>query len=105
MAQFASGLVVYWTFSAYIGVLQQMIIMKSMNVPIHLFGETEEDKKMEEAVDKGPALHPLAEMAEEEVEEALGLDEDKYDMSSMFEEEPKKDIKPPKPKKSKKKKK
>ena len=92
MSKFAAGLVVYWTFSAFIGVIQQMIIMKSLNVPIHLFGETEEEKKAEEAVDKGPALHPLVEMAEDEVEEAMGL------------HEPKKDIKPPKPKKSKKKK-
>ena len=95
MSKFAAGLVVYWTFSAFIGVIQQMIIMKSLDVPIHLFGETKEDKEMKEAVDKGPALHPLAEMAEDEVEHALGLDE----------EEPKKEIKPPKPKKSKKKKK
>ncbi len=96
MSQFAAGLVVYWTLSAFIGVLQQMIIMKSMNVPIHLFGETEEEKAMDEAIDKGPALHPLAEMVEDQVEEALhGHDDD----------EPKKPISPPKPKKSKKKKK
>ncbi|MEM7651152.1 MAG: membrane protein insertase YidC, partial [Pseudomonadota bacterium] len=95
MSKFAAGLVVYWTFSAFIGVIQQMIIMKSLNVPIHLFGETAEEKELDEAIDKGPALHPLAEMAEDEVEEALGLKE---------KDEPQKPIKPPKPKKSKKKK-
>ena len=107
MSRFASGLVIYWTFSAFIGVIQQMIIMKSLGVPIHLFGETEEEKEMDKAIDKGPALHPLAEMAEDEVEEALGLDDekDKYDMSGMFDEDqPSKKIRPPKPKKSKKKK-
>ncbi|MCB9982841.1 MAG: membrane protein insertase YidC [Rhodospirillales bacterium] len=101
MSKFAAGLVVYWTFSAFIGVIQQMIIMKSLGVPIHLFGETAEDKKLEAAIDKGPALHPLAEMAEDEVEEALGLDnKDRYDMSGMFDDKDK----PQKPKKSKKKK-
>ena len=64
-------------------------------MPIHLFGETDEERKLEEAVEKGPALHPLAEMAEEEVEEALfGHDE---------EGQPK-EISPPKKKKKKKKK-
>ena len=96
MSKFAAGLVVYWTFSAFIGVLQQMIIMKRLNVPIHLFGETEEEEEAKKAVDKGPALHPLTEMAEDEVEEAMGLKE---------KDEPTKPIKPPKPKKSKKKKK
>ena len=91
MSQFAAGLVVYWTFSALIGVIQQMIIMKSLGVPIHLFGETDEEEELEEAVDDGPAVHPMTEMAKQEAEEALGLKE-------------KKDIKPPKPKKSKKKK-
>jgi len=48
MSKFAAGLVIYWTFSAFIGVIQQIIIMKSMNVPIHLFGETSEEE-IEEA--------------------------------------------------------
>lgn len=60
MSHFASGLVLYWTFSALIGVVQQIIIMKSLNVPIHLFGETKAEKALAAAVDKGPAVHPLA---------------------------------------------
>lgn len=94
MGKFAAGLVIYWSFSAIIGIIQQIIIMKSMNVPIHLFGETEEDKKLDKAIDKGPDVHPLAEMAEDGIEDAL-----------FGEGEPSKPIKPPKPKKSKKKKK
>lgn len=87
MSRFASGLVVYWTFSAMIGVLQQIIIMKSLNVPVHLLGEKEEEEPSDKLDSKD-------------------TEEDKYDTSSMFEEEkPVKDISPPKPKKSKKKKK
>ena len=96
MAGFASGLVVYWTLSAFIGVIQQVIIMRRMGVPIHLFGETEAEKKAEEAVDNGPALNPLVDMAKEEIEDAL-FDDDGNEI-------PKKPIKPLKPKKSKKKK-
>lgn len=96
MAHFAAGLVIYWTFSALISVLQQMFIMKRMGVPIHLFGETEDEEKMDKAVSEGPAVHPLVGMAEKEAEEAL------FDKES---EEPAKPISPPKKKKSKKKKK
>lgn len=85
LSHFASGLVIYWTFSAVISILQQMFIMRSLGVPIHLFGETEEEKKMEEAISEGPSVHPLVEMAEHEVEETV------------------KEITPPKPKKKKKK--
>lgn len=96
MGHFASGLVIYWTFSAYIGLLQQIIIMKSLNVPIHLFGETEDEKELNKAIDKGPAVHPLAEMAENEVEGALFGEGDENAT-------PAKTVSKPKPKKSKKK--
>jgi len=71
MSKFAAGLVVYWTFSALIGIIQQVIIMKSLGVPVHLFGETAEEKAMDKAVTEGPALHPLMEMAEKDIEEKL----------------------------------
>ncbi|NCT41300.1 MAG: membrane protein insertase YidC [Alphaproteobacteria bacterium] len=90
MAKFAAGLVIYWTFSALIGVLQQIIIMKRMNVPIHLFGETKEEEELDDQIDDGPAVHPLAQMAEDEFEDALGLDDG--------DGQPTKPIKPPKPK-------
>ena len=43
MSGFASGLVIYWTFSNALSVLQQAVIMKSMGVQIHLFGGDEDD--------------------------------------------------------------
>ncbi len=42
LSGFASGLVIYWTVSNALSVLQQAIIMKSMGVPIHLFSDEEE---------------------------------------------------------------
>jgi YidC/Oxa1 family membrane protein insertase len=92
LSKFPSGLVLYWTFSATIGIIQQIIIMRSLDVPIHLFGQTDEEKELEKAVDKGPALHPLADMAEEQAEEAL-----------FGHDGPEKPISPPKRKKKKKK--
>lgn len=95
MAKFAAGLVVYWSFSAIIGILQQIFIMKSLNVPIHLFGETDDEKKMKEVADDGSA--PLGELVEEDVEQSVSDGDDAPP--------PPKKISPPKPKKSKKKKK
>lgn len=94
MSGFASGLVIYWTFSAYIGILQQMLIMKSLGVPIYLFDKSEAEEKLEKQIEDGPAVHPLAEMAEDNLEEALFGEKD--------ENAP--EVTPPKPKKSKKKK-
>jgi YidC/Oxa1 family membrane protein insertase len=94
MSHFASGLVIYWTFSAAIGIIQQIIIMRSLNVPIHLFG----DKKMDEQVKAGPGVHPLVEMAEKDTEQALFGSADDPGSS------PASPISKPKPKKSKKKK-
>lgn len=78
LAKFAAGLVIYWTFSAFLSVIQQMIIMRRLGVPIHLFGETEDEP---EEVEKP---EPEAEEAKEEQPKAISK---------------------PKPKKSKKKKK
>lgn len=97
MAQFASGLVIYWTISAYFGIIQQATIMRKMGVPIHLFGESDEEKELEDSVAHGgPVVHPLAQMAEDQIEDAI------------FEEEgdnepPKPPVSKPKPKKKKKK--
>lgn len=84
MSRFAAGLVVYWSFSAIIGILQQIIIMKSMNVPIHLFGEKEE----------APA--PVKVDNNDIIEGSVIEDDDTPPV-------PPKPISPPKPKKSQKK--
>jgi len=98
MAKFASGLVIYWTFSATISVLQQMFIMHRLGVPIYIFERSKDDKKLNKDLDEGaPGVHPLVEMVEEEVGKAL-LGDDGQPL-------PPKDIKPLKPKKKKKKKK
>ena len=76
MAKFAAGLVVYWTFSNALSIVQQYIIMRSMGVQPHLFRDRSE-KKMEAAIEKGPAVHPELEMLEKKAEEAIfGHDDD-----------------------------
>lgn len=88
MSQFAAGLVVYWTFSALIGVIQQAYIMRSLGVPIHLFGESHDDEEDLNAEQEAKLAEYRGEFIEDE-EEANA--------------EPK-EISPPKPKKKKKKK-
>lgn len=93
LAKFAAGLVIYWTFSNLLAVIQQYVIMRSMGVEVHFLSKGKDQEKLEEAIAKGPAVHPEAEMIEDEIEGAL-FDHD---------EEPKQ-VSKPKPKKSKKKK-
>lgn len=104
MSKFSSGLVIYWAFSAYIGIAQQMLIMRSLGVPIYLFDKegAKKEADMSKALDKGPDIHPLVEMAEDEVEDALfgETGEDGKPQDGKAE----KAITPPKRKRSKKKK-
>lgn len=92
MAGFASGLVIYWTFSAILSVLQQAYIMKSMGVPIYIFEKDKFQEELEKKVEEGPDIYPLAEMVEDETEKALFGEEEGA-------AEPPKEITPPKPKK------
>lgn len=71
MAGFASGLVIYWTFSNALSILQQYIINRSMGIEVKFFQRTPEEKKMEKMVAEGPVVHPGAELLEEQVEDAL----------------------------------
>jgi len=97
LSKFPSGLVVYWTVSAFVGIAQQIIIMRAMNVPIYLFGQSESEEEIEKSVDEGgPVVHPLVEMAEHDVEEAMFGDHDE----EHDDENPPKVITPPKKKKS-----
>ncbi len=103
MAKFASGLVVYWTVSAAMSVMQQAYIMRSLGVPIYIFNKDKFKEELEKKSEEGPDVHPLVEMAEDEVEKAMfGKDggDDKVDDQPSQKQE----IKPPKPKKKKKKK-
>ena len=70
LSKFAAGLVIYWAFSAFLSMIQQMVIMRRLGVPIHLFGETEDEKTLDEAIEKDPAIHPLAKIVEDEMDDA-----------------------------------
>ena len=97
MSKFASGLVIYWTVSATLSVMQQAYIMRSLGVPIYVFNKDKFKEELEAKSAEGADVHPLVEMAEEEVEKAMFGDGDE-DAG-----EPQQVIKPPKPKKKKKK--
>lgn len=91
MAGFAAGLVIYWTVNNILAVLQQIIIMRSMGVPVHLFSKDKDQKKLEKEIEEGPMVSPALEILEEKAEHALGLDHEPKEISA------------PKPKKKKKK--
>ena len=71
MSGFASGLVIYWTVNSTLGVIQQMIIMKSMNVPIHLFSKDKMKEKLEKEIEEGPIVEPSLQILEGKIEDAI----------------------------------
>lgn len=81
MSQFASGLVIYWTVSNTLSMIQQYVIMRSMGVEVHFFRHPKEEKDMEKKVAEGPVIHPELALIEEKVEEALFGDDPQRDGS------------------------
>ena len=71
MAKFASGLVIYWTINNMLAIVQQVVIMKSMGVPIHLFSKDKDKQKLEKEIDEGPIVNPSLEMIEEKLGDAV----------------------------------
>ena len=98
LAQFAAGLVIYWTFNNLFSVIQQYIIMRRMGVEVDIIGNIMGKNKSPTPMD---GVHPESTLVEEEVEEALGIDQEDTPENAVKKSKP---ISKPKPKKSKKKK-
>lgn len=98
LAQFAAGLVIYWTFNNLFSTIQQYIIMRRMGVDVDLLGNILGKKKEPTPIE---GVHAEAAVVEEDIENALGIDQNDTPENAV-----KKPIKvsKPKPKKSKKKK-
>jgi YidC/Oxa1 family membrane protein insertase len=71
MAKFASGLVIYWTVNNLLAIVQQVVIMKSMGVPVHMFSKDQDKERLEKEIDEGPIVSPSLEMIEEKLEDAV----------------------------------
>ncbi len=86
MAHFPAGLVIYWSWSNTLSIIQQYVLMRREGVEVNFFSKSAADKKMEDAVAHGPAVHP----AEEEI---------KHDLEVIEGKVLEKTISPPKPSK------
>lgn len=72
MAHFPAGLVIYWSWSNTLSVIQQYILMRKEGVEVHFFKKSAMDKKMEDAVAHGPNVHPAAEEIKHDLEAVEG---------------------------------
>lgn len=105
LAQFAAGLVIYWTFNNFFSTIQQYIIMRRMGVKVdiigNILGKTKEGDQDPPQVE---GIHPEAEVAAKNAMDAIddvtGMDEE----PPAAKEEEKREVSKPKPKRSKKKK-
>lgn len=69
LSKFPAGLVIYWTWSNLLSMVQQYVLMRSEGVDVFIFRRSPQEKKLEEMVEHGPAgVSPAAEMVEEEIE-------------------------------------
>ena len=98
LAQFAAGLVIYWTFNNLFSTIQQYIIMRRMGVDVDLIGNILGKKKEVTPIE---GVHAEAALVEEQVEHALGLDQEDTPENAVKKA---KKVSKPKPKKSKKRK-
>ncbi|NBX66660.1 MAG: membrane protein insertase YidC [Proteobacteria bacterium] len=72
MAHMPAGLVIYWSWSNCLSVIQQYVLMRQEGVEVKFFGKTDVEKKMEDAVAHGPAIHPAAQEIERDLEAIEG---------------------------------
>lgn len=72
LAQFAAGLVIYWTFNNLFATIQQYIIMRRMGVDVDLLGNMLGKNKEPTPID---GVHAEAAKAEIDIEDALGIDQ------------------------------
>lgn len=82
LSKYAVGLVIYWTFSNTLSVIQQYVIMRSLGVEVHLFSRDKGESEMENLVKEGPSVHPGLGVIEDEIEEALFGEEEKTVVSA-----------------------
>lgn len=69
LANFPAGLVIYWTWSNLLSLVQQYVLMRSEGVEVSFFRRSPQERKLEELIEHGPAgVSPAAEMVEEEIE-------------------------------------
>jgi YidC/Oxa1 family membrane protein insertase len=71
MAHFAAGLVVYWTFSGLLAMLQQYVIMRSMGVEVKFFTRPKIERQLAKLVAEEPEVNPGLEVLEDQIEHAL----------------------------------
>ena len=70
LAKFPAGLVIYWSWSNTLSVIQQYILLRQEGVRANIFTRSRSEEKLEELVDDGPAIHPEMEILDHDDIEA-----------------------------------
>ena len=52
LAKFPAGLVIYWSWSNCLSILQQYVLLRQEGVRVNIFTRTREEKKLEEMIEK-----------------------------------------------------
>ena len=71
MSSFPAGLLIYWTVSNTLSVIQQYVIMRGLGVEVNIFTRTRSEREMESLIMEGPEIHPGLIVAEDEMKNAM----------------------------------
>jgi len=72
LAKFPAGLVIYWSWSNLLSIIQQYVLLRQEGVKVNIFTRSRSEEKLEKLVEEGPAVHPELDVIEHELFEQSG---------------------------------
>ena len=91
LSKFPAGLVIYWSWSNLLSMVQQYVLMRKEGVNVSFFKRTKAEEKLEELVEKGPSgVSPTAEMIEDGADKMAQGNEDADEKPVISKPKPKK---------------
>lgn len=70
LAKFPAGLVIYWSWSNALSVLQQYVLLRQEGIHANIFTRSRTQKKLDKLVAEGPEIHPALEILDHDDIEA-----------------------------------
>lgn len=66
LAKFPAGLVIYWSWSNFLSIIQQYILLRQEGVRVNIFTRSRDEQKLEDMIEHGPHVHPEMEILDHE---------------------------------------
>ena len=67
LAKFPAGLVIYWSWSNTLSILQQYVLLRQEGVRVNIFTRSRSEERLEELIEEGPDVDPKMAAIEHEI--------------------------------------